>query len=67
MKILDIYTDLLNNGLTVTSFNSDNNTINIKQITSNEVLCIKRTLNACGYNVTIELLDSALYQLHFNF
>ena len=53
--------------LTVTSFNSDNNTINIKQVTSNEVLCIKKTLNACGYNVTIELLDTALYQLHFNF
>ena len=56
MNLLNLYTFLKNGGFKVTSFNSDNNTIRIEDISTSEIISLVAGLNySTSIRVTIQL------------
>jgi hypothetical protein len=65
MNTLAIYTALLAQGLNVTAFDSDKNTITFDRVTTSEILAISRTLDAMLHTNEILLIDSLKFKIRF--
>jgi hypothetical protein len=65
MNTLAIYTALLAQGLAVTEFDSDKNTITFDRVTTSEILAISRTLTAMLHTNEILLIDSLKFKIRF--
>ncbi len=65
MNTLAIYTALLAQGLSVTAFDSDKNTITFDRVTTSEILAISKTLNAMLHANEILLIDSLKFKIRF--
>jgi hypothetical protein len=65
MNTLAIYSALLAQGLSVTAFDSDKNTITFDRVTTSEILAISNTLNAMLHANEILLIDSLKFKIRF--
>lgn len=65
MNTLAIYTALLAQGLSVTAFDSDKNTITFERVTSSEILAISKTLNAMLHTNEILVIDNLKFKIRF--
>lgn len=63
--LLDIYTGFKNNGLNVLSFNSDTNSILLKNTTTAEIMAISATLKATGFNNEVIVIESLMFKIRF--
>jgi hypothetical protein len=65
MNTLAIYTALLAQGLNVTAFDSDKNTLTFERVTTSEILAISKTLTAMLHTNEILLIDSLKFKIRF--
>ena len=65
MNTLAIYTALLAQGLSVTAFDSDKNTITFDRVTTSEILAISRTLTAMLHANEILVIDNLKFKIRF--
>jgi len=65
MNTLAIYTALLAQGLSVTAFDSDKNTITFDRVTTSEILTISKTLTAMLHANEILVIDNLKFKIRF--
>jgi hypothetical protein len=65
MNTLAIYTTLLAQGLNVTAFDSDKNTITFDRVTTSEILAISRTLTAMLHTNEVLVIDNLKFKIRF--
>jgi hypothetical protein len=63
MKALTIYESLYKQGLGVTAFDSDKNTITFDRVTTSEILAISKTLTALLHPNEVILIDSLNFKI----
>jgi hypothetical protein len=65
MNTLVMYTALLAQGLNVTAFDSDKNTITFERVTTSEILAISNTLNAMLHVNEVIVIDNLKFKIRF--
>jgi hypothetical protein len=65
MNTLAIYTALLAQGLSVTAFDSDKNTITFDRVTTSDILAISKTLTAMLHANEIIVIDNLKFKIRF--
>jgi hypothetical protein len=65
MQTLSLYTRFLNQGLNVTAFDSDENTITFDRVTSSEIIALSKGLNALDYKNEVILMDTLKFKIRF--
>ena len=63
MNTLAIYTALLAQGLSVTAFDSDKNTITFDRVTTSEILAISKTITAMLHANEVILIDKLKFKI----
>ena len=65
MQTLSLYTRFLNQGLNVTAFDSDENTITFDRVTSSEIIALSKGFNAVDYKNEVILIDTLKFKIRF--